>query len=313
MMFSKPKFWDNKINIIAILLFPLSLILLVLIFIKKVFTRERKFKIPIICVGNIYVGGTGKTPVSILLANKLSKEKRNPVILRKYYKNHKDEHAFIINKFNNLILSKNRVDGLSKAEKSEFGTVILDDGFQDVSFKKDISIICFNQNQLIGNGLVLPAGPLRESLSSLKNTDIVIINGEKDKIFEEKILKMNNNLKIFYSFYKPININEFKNERLLAIAGIGNPENFFDLLNKNDLNIEKKIIFPDHYNFSKKEIQKIIDQSKKDKLKIIMTEKDFYKIKNYDLNDIKYLKVEIQIKSEEKLFDVINKIYDKKG
>ena len=75
MMFSKPKFWDNKINIIAILLFPLSLILLVLIFIKKVFTRERKFKIPIICVGNIYVGGTGKTPVSILLANKLSKEK----------------------------------------------------------------------------------------------------------------------------------------------------------------------------------------------------------------------------------------------
>ena len=95
MMFSKPKFWDNKINIIAILLFPLSLILLVLIFIKKVFTRERKFKIPIICVGNIYVGGTGKTPVSILLANKLSKEKRNPVILRKYYKNHKDEHSLM--------------------------------------------------------------------------------------------------------------------------------------------------------------------------------------------------------------------------
>ncbi len=312
-MFFKPKFWDNKINIIAISLLPLSLILLVLIFIKKVFTKERKFKIPIICVGNIYVGGTGKTPVSILLANKLNKEKRNPVILRKFYKSHKDEHDFIKNKFNNLILSKNRVIGLSKAEKSEFGTVILDDGFQDVSFKKDVSIICFNQNQLIGNGLVLPAGPLRESLSSLKNTDIVIINGEKDKIFEEKILKINNNLKIFYSFYKPINIDEFKNERLLAIAGIGNPENFFDLLKKNDLNIEKKIIFPDHYNFSKKEIQKIIDQSKKDKLKIIMTEKDFYKIKNYDLNNIKYLKVEIQIKSEEKLLDIINKIYDKKS
>ena len=72
----------------------------------------------------------------------------------------------------------------------------------------------------------------------------------------------------------------------------------------------KKLIFPDHYNFSKKEIKKIIEQSKKDKLKIIMTEKDFYKIKNYSLNDIKYLKVEVKIRSEEKLFDRINKIYD---
>ena len=310
MMFFKPKFWDNKINIAAISLLPLSLILLVIIFIKKVFTRERKFKIPIICVGNIYVGGTGKTPVSILLANKLSGQKRNPVILRKYYKIHKDEHDFIKNKFKNLILSKNRIIGLSEAEKTEFDTAILDDGFQDVSFTKDISIICFNQNQLIGNGLVLPAGPLRERLSSLKKADIVIINGEKDKIFEDKILKINNNLKIFYSFYKPINIDEFKNKRLLAIAGIGNPENFFDLLKKNNLNIEKKLIFPDHYNFSKKEIKKIIEQSKKDKLKIIMTEKDFYKIKNYSLNDIKYLKVEVKIRSEEKLFDKINKIYD---
>ena len=78
-----------------------------------------------------------------------------------------------------------------------------------------------------------------ERLSSLKKADIVIINGEKDKIFEDKILKINNNLKIFYSFYKPINIDEFKNKRLLAIAGIGNPENFFDLLKKNNLNIEK--------------------------------------------------------------------------
>ena len=81
-------------------------------------------------------------------------------------------------------------------------------------------------------------------------------------------------------------------------------------MKKNNLNIEKKLIFPDHYNFSKKEIKKIIEQSKKDKLKIIMTEKDFYKIKNYSLNDIKYLKVEVKIRSEEKLFDRINKIYD---
>ena len=112
--------------------------------------------------------------------------------------------------------------------KSSFDTVILDDGFQDVRIKKDMNIICFNQNQLIGNGLTLPSGPLREKLSSLKNADVIIINGKKDKKFEEKLVKINEKLEIFYSCYKPINLDQFRNAKLMALAGIGNPENFFE-------------------------------------------------------------------------------------
>ena len=114
---------------------------------------------------------------------------------------------------------------------------ILDDGFQDYSIKKNLNILCFNSNQLIGNGMTLPAGPLRESINAVKKTQIVLINGSKNKLFEDKILSISNKVKIFYSKYLPENIEEFKNKNLLAFAGIGNPSNFFKLLSDNNLSI----------------------------------------------------------------------------
>tara|TARA_X000000950_G_scaffold69947_1_gene86679 strand:+ start:211 stop:1152 length:942 start_codon:yes stop_codon:yes gene_type:complete len=311
MILIKPKFWDEKINLFSIFLFPFSLIFLLFVNLKRKFTRIKSFKIPIICIGNIYVGGTGKTPASILLAKELSKLGKRPSILRKYYKNHIDEYNLIKKNYKNLIIKNNRVNALKDLEKSNFDTVILDDGLQEYRIKKNLSIVCFNSNQLIGNGLTLPAGPLRESLIALKNAHIVIINGEKVKTFEKKILNINPNLEIFYSFYKPINIEKFKNKRLLAIAGIGNPKNFFQLVEKNNLKIVKKIIFPDHYKFSKTEIKNILKEAKERKLQIIMTEKDYFKIQDYKINKIEYLKVSLRIKSQKKLIAKIKKIYDK--
>ena len=132
-----------------------------------------------------------------------------------------------------------------------------------------MSIACFHQNQLVGNGLILPSGPLRENLSVLKNIDIILINGNKIPSFEEKLLKINKNLEIYYSYYKPININQFENQDLLAVAGIANPENFFMLLEENNLNVKEKIILPDHYRFTKIEIQNIIDDAYNKKLKLL--------------------------------------------
>ena len=268
MIIGKPKFWDKKINFLSIILFPISLIYLTINLLRKKLYKVNSFKIPIICVGNIYLGGTGKTPTSILLANEILRLGKKTSILRKYYKNHKDEHNLIRKNFNNLILSNKRVNGLKEAENLNYEVVILDDGFQDYSIKKDLNIICFNQKQLIGNGLILPAGPLRESLSSLKNAHIVIINGQRDRAFEDKILAINSKLDIYYSEYNPINIDQFKDKKLFAIAGIGNPENFFQLLRDYKLIIEKKLIFPDHYNFSKKEFQNILDHAKEKIMKL---------------------------------------------
>ena len=175
----KPKFWSKKGNIFSIILLPLTFLVLIFIFFKKKLIRPKKFRIPIICVGNIYIGGTGKTPTSIFLANEISKSGKIPVILKKFYKNHNDENNLIAANFKNFILSKNRLNGIQEAENRKFDIVVLDDGFQDYAFEKNLNILCFNSEQLIGNGFVLPSGPLRESLNSLKKAHIVLINGKK--------------------------------------------------------------------------------------------------------------------------------------
>ena len=309
MMLIKPKFWDKKIGIISIILYPLSLIFLIIIYIKKKIIKVHKFKIPIICVGNIYVGGTGKTPLSILLANEIQKLGKETVILRKYYDSHNDEYELIKNNFNNLIVNKKRIDGILKAERANYDIVILDDGLQEYKIKKNLNIVCFNEKQLVGNGLVMPAGPLRENLNNLKSSDVVIINGNKNKSFEEKILNINDKLEIFYSNYKPQNIEKFKSKKLFAIAGIGNPENFFQLIEDNDLSIKKKFIFPDHHKYSKNEIMNIVDEAKKENCQIITPEKDYYKIKKFDIK-IEYIKIFLFIENKDILINEIKKLYD---
>ena len=307
----KPKFWDKgKFNFFSLILFPFSLVTLLVVYFKKHFIIKRKFKIPIICIGNIYIGGTGKTPTSILLAQEITKLGFRTAILRKLYKNHYDEYNQIKSSFSNLIVNKNRVKGLAELANNNYDFAILDDGLQDYRIKKDLSIVCFNSNQLIGNGLVIPAGPLRESLNAITNADLVLINGDKDEQFEKKLLKINRKLKILYSYYKPTNIEEFKNHNLLALAGIANPENLFKLLKKNNLIIREKLIFPDHYKFDKKEIQNIIEKAERNNLKIVMTEKDFFKVNNFNLDNINYLKVSLEIPNKKDIINEINKLYN---
>ena len=310
MKLNKPKFWDAKYSIFSLVLIPITLIVMLSIFLKKKFTKSVKFDIPIICVGNLYIGGTGKTPTSIFLAKELSKLGKNPTILKKFYSSHFDEHELIKNEFTNLILCKNRVSGIIDSEKKGFDTVILDDGFQDYKIKKNLNIICFNQRQLIGNGLILPSGPLRDNLSSLIDVNIILINGNKDYEFEKTILNINKNLKIFYSRYKPTNIDSFKNKKLLAIAGIGNPENFFQLIKEYGLDIQKELIFPDHYNFTKPDIQNILEEAKDKNYHIITTKKNYFKIKKFNIEKIDFLEVILEVDEKEKFIKTIYKLYN---
>ncbi|RPH01442.1 MAG: tetraacyldisaccharide 4'-kinase [Candidatus Pelagibacter sp. TMED153] len=305
MKFFKPKFWESKNNIYSILLRPISIIVQIVISLKKILIISKKFNIPIICVGNVYLGGTGKTPISIEIAKELEIKRKKPVIIKKYYKNQFDEHLLINQKFNSLILNNNRVQAIKEAEKKGFDVVVLDDGFQDHSFKKNLNIICFHSNQSIGNGLVLPSGPLRENLTSLKKAHIVVINGNKNHLLEKQILNISSNIEIYYSKYTPLNIQEFQNKKLFAFAGVGNPNNFFDLLKENNLNVQKTLSFPDHYHFNKLELEKINEEGLKNNFEIITTEKDFYRIKNYGFDNIKYLKIELQIHKKDKLIKQI--------
>ena len=310
MKLNKPDFWQKKESFISLILLPFSFFLLMLIWFKKKISNEKKFNLPVLCIGNIYIGGTGKTPLSILIAKELQKIEKKPVIIKKFYDEHNDEHLLI--KKNNipLITKKNRKDAILSAD-NKFDLVILDDGFQDFKIKKNMSVLCFHGNQLIGNGRLFPSGPLRESLNALQRAEMVLINGKKNVNFENKLYGINQKLKIFYSRYNLINIQKYKDKNILAFAGIGNADNFFDLLRSNNLKVKHSISFPDHYNFKKDEIIKIVEKAKNTDCTILTTEKDFLRIEKYNFSEINSCPVELEILEKEKFIKSIKAVYDK--
>ena len=299
MKLKKPLFWSKNNNLFSFILFPFSLLFQLLFFFKNIFLKTKKISIPVICVGNIYLGGTGKTPLSIEIVRILKTFNMAPVLVKKFYKDQFDEIDLINSKNIEIIKNSSRYRALKEAEERGFKSIVLDDGFQDHSIYKDLSILCFNEKQLIGNGFTIPAGPLREPLSSLKRSQILLINGKKNEDFENKIKSINSKINIFYSKYIAQNSNKYLNKNILAFAGIGNPENFFDLLKENNINVKKHISFPDHYNYSKKELDKLLKISKENNLKLLTTEKDFFRIKHFNITDIDYLTIKLEIINEE--------------
>jgi len=194
MKFFKPNFWDkNKISLFSILLFPISLLIKVIVFLTRFLTKTHKCSIPVICVGNIYLGGTGKTPLCIEIFLILKSLNMNPVFIRKKYNSFQDE-VNLQKQIGPVYQNEKRTDAIEEASKNNANVAILDDGFQDFSIKKNLSIICFNEKQWIGNGLTIPSGPLRNSLSALKEAHCVIINGKKNKGIEDKLFEVAMNI-----------------------------------------------------------------------------------------------------------------------
>ena len=307
MNFFKPKFWDkNQISFFSVLLFPFTLLIKFLVFFKTLLTKKYISSIPIICVGNIYLGGTGKTPLCVEIFSILKNLNMKPAFIRKKYESFQDE-ADLMKQMGSVYQNKKRIKAVQEATQNNVNVAILDDGFQDLSIKKNLSIICFNEKQWIGNGLTIPSGPLRESLSALKKVDCVIINGKKNKDIENKIFSKNEKIKIFYSNYKPQNIDEFQSKKIIAFAGIGNPENFFDLLMDNKLNIVGTIKFPDHHKYSEQVLENLSNKIKDNNSILLTTEKDYFRIsKNYKKN-INYLKIKVEIENKDQFIEEIKK------
>ena len=294
MKFKKPKFW-NDINFLSICLFPLCFITIIFNIFKTYFITGYRSNIPVICVGNIFIGGTGKTPLSIYIYNLLKKRRFRPAIIRKYYNSHVDEINFTKSKVKQFFCDKKRILSISKAESQKSNVIIMDDGFQDISIIKDLNIICFNSSDLIGNGFLLPAGPLREKFNKVKHCQIAVINGKRNIAFEKKLKTISSNIEIYQSKYIIKGLKKFRGKKILAFAGIGSPENFFSLIRENGLKLKKAISFPDHYNYKRNEIENLIFKAKEKGLKLITTEKDYFRIKQLGFRKINYVSVNLKI------------------
>ena len=314
MNLKKPKFWNyKKPNIFAYILLPISFLIQSL----RLFKKKKNFKvskIKSICVGNIYLGGTGKTSLSIKINEILSKKKIKSCFVKKFHSNQVDEQKLLQSR-GKLFISSKRIDALNLARSEGYQMAILDDGLQDNSINYDLSFVCFNNLNWIGNGLTIPAGPLRESLNNLKKYQHVFLNGNLENLdnIKRHLEEINPKINIHIGEYIPLNIHEFnKKIRYIVFSGIGNHETFISMLRNNGLNIFKDFEFPDHYKYTSHDINKILKLSTQMNCKIITTEKDYLRLKKNNTNKINFIKSELKIIDEDKLISAIlntNEIY----
>ena len=253
------------------------------------------------------MGGTGKTSLSVELKNILEKKNIKTCFVKKFYNNQQDEQILLKN-HGQLFLSNKRSDAIRDAEDKGFEIAILDDGLQDQSIEYDTKIVCFNNLNWIGNGLTIPAGPLREGINNLKNYKQVFINGNLENLeyLKKKILNINSEIKINVGKYIPENLDEFNIEdKYLVFSGIGNHKTFVSMMKEYSFNILKDLEFPDHYHYKDNDIKKITNLAKELNCKIVTTEKDFLRLKNMNFENLKFIKSKLRILEEEKFIKSI--------
>ena len=314
MNFKKPKFWDlKKPTFLSYILLPFIVFIKINNFFLNCFPASKIKKIKTICIGNIYIGGTGKTPTTIKLYNIFRNLNYKVVSGKKYYKSQIDEQI-ILDKKTKLITAKTRKEIIKKAIDLNYELIVFDDGLQDKNVNYDLKIVCFDTKSWIGNGQLLPAGPLRENLHSLKKYDAIFLknNNDFDKI-KKILINFNPAIKVFTFDYVITNLNKFNlSDNFISFCGLGNPENFKKILHNQNFSIVDELFFSDHHNYKETEINNILKKAKKLNAKIITTEKDYVKIPKKFKNDINYLDINFRIKDEERLINFLKLKLDEK-
>ena len=318
-MMTTPKFWYEKdflSKFNSYLLSPLSVIWIFLSRIKAILSKPYNSKLKVICVGNLTIGGTGKTPFAISTFKWLKDIGYNPVFLTRGYggnqiepmevktfHKHKDvgDEALLLSKIGTTIVSKNRSSGAKfiESHQSNFDIIIMDDGLQNNQLRKNFNILLVDKNLMFGNEYCIPAGPLRETISSgLLNIDAIIITGNNEIIdYQHYIFRKK--IPIFESIISLQKTLEVNQDKFLAFCGLGNPQKFYTTLKQNGFNLIQTKSFPDHYQYNDKDINSLKKEAKEYKLKLITTEKDYVKINEQNNNLINVASINLTIEDKQ--------------
>ncbi len=322
-----PKFWLNsKSNpsLLTYILYPISIIWLVLGKLHQKCTPSKKCPIPIICVGNITIGGNGKTPTALKLRSLLQNLGYKPHILSHgYLANLKGPHlvnpkkdsfisvgdeALMMAFYGPTWIARNRYSGIKAAVASGANVIIMDDGFQNSTIKKDFSLLIIETSIGFGNGYAIPAGPLREQISSgFKKADFTVTIGDrtdqynfrKDNSFINKIPNLQGRLVAQCDKF------DLKKQNVIGFAGISHPMKFKNTLEKLGANIIKFKAFTNHKPFKNKDLTDLVNAAEKQKALLITTEKDFVRIPKYLRRKIHVLRVELELQNQDFLLKKI--------
>ena len=320
-----PRFWYSNATgakILAALLSPLATLYGVGVALRQKRWKPIQAHAKIVCIGNLTLGGTGKTPIAIALAELVSRGGARVVFLSRGYKgrlagpvgvdltHHSaadvGDEPLLLARTAPTIVSRDRAAGAVMADAMGAEIVIMDDGHQNNALQKDFSFIVFDAAAGFGNGYLFPAGPLREPIESgLARTDAAIIVGEgtfhlsgfEGPIFQARLM--------------PSEREAIKGKKLLAFSGIGRPEKFFATLREMGGEICASRSFADHHFYSENEIRKLTEEAESHNAQLVTTEKDFVRIAEHQRDGIFPLPVRAEFKNSRALASVLKKLSNK--
>ncbi len=314
-----PSYWKTR-NLISTILWPLGGLYACATRLRLYLRHPKKVKTPVICVGNLTAGGTGKTPIAISLAKMLQQQGYTPFFITRGYGGKLQDvlvdlschtaaevgdEPLLLASTAPTVVNADRYKAALKAEANGANIIIMDDGFQNPGLFKDLSFIVVDGGFGLGNRRPVPAGPLRENWhSGLKRTDAVIIIGQD----QYNIAKIIRDKPLFTGTITPISPEPLP-ERVLAFAGIGRPEKFYNSLKELGISLSETIDFPDHHQYTPAELEALISKAKELQAELYTTSKDLVKIPKDLQQHFKVLNIGISWDKEEMLTGfILNKI-----
>jgi len=313
-----PSFWSKK-NIVSWLLIAFSWIYQLLGSLRKLLVKPVKLPCFVICIGNISVGGTGKTQLVAWLAKNLRKKNCNFLIVTKGYNSNLrgaklvepldlpsdvGDESKMLSEYGQVLAAKSIKYALPIINDLKPDVVIFDDGMQNPGFSKDLSIVVIDTIRNIGNGRIFPAGPLRESVqSAINRSDIVIMIGNELCPNFSLIQTITSSNKPFFKSKIQLVGNIDTSKNYYAFTAIGDPDRFFRLLNENGINVLATKAFPDHHHYSREEITALVKEADKQTLFLLTTKKDYVKISDH--TKMLCAEVTLTFDKEEELFQLI--------
>jgi tetraacyldisaccharide 4'-kinase len=296
----EPPFWWRPAGIEARLLAPLAAVYGA-VAARRLALPGKRVAVPVICIGNPTLGGAGKTPLAIAVARLLQAAGEHPVFLSRGYGGRqagplavdKDRHRaaevgdepLLLARVAPTIVARDRPNGAQAALAERASAIVMDDGFQNPSLEKDVAMLVVDAARGIGNGRVLPAGPLRAPLPvQLERANAMVLVGRGIGASEFAAEARARGIAVFSAQLVPEAnvVAALKGSRILAFAGIGDPAKFFATLGQSGLAIAQARSFADHHRYSQREAKALCEEAARDDLALVTTEKDLMRLQGED-------------------------------